>query len=64
MVRKAGVTMMLVGWFCMVGTAGAIENSTDASLFHLITQGLFWAIALSVGFLVKDFGRRKNGRNT
>ena len=42
MVRKAGVTMIIVGWFCMVGTVGAMETATDSNLFPCIIKGLFW----------------------
>jgi hypothetical protein len=54
MVRKAGITMIIVGWFCMVGTVGATENATDDNLFSWIIKGFFWATVFMIGFLIKE----------
>lgn len=64
MVRKAGMTIMGVGWLCMVGTAGAMENATDDNFFLWIVKGLFWAAVFMIGFLIRESGGRGNGRNT
>jgi hypothetical protein len=54
MVRKAGITMIIVGWFCMVGTVGATENATDDNLFSWIIKGFFWTTVFMIGFLIKE----------
>lgn len=54
MVRKVGVAMIIVGWFCMVGTAGAMENATKDNLFPWIIKGFFWTAVFTIGFLIKE----------
>lgn len=54
MVRKAGITMIIVGWLCMVGTVGATENAIDDNLFSWIIKGFFWTTVFMIGFLIKE----------